>query len=100
MTTGDPGMDSEFLKWLATLGVGGILAAVIFTFYRKDIQQFTVLWQTTSTQLMEVIKDNTASNTKLVTLLENQERNALRKSDLEELVRRRGQDYLPSPRST
>jgi hypothetical protein len=96
--SGDPGMDSEFIKWLTTLGVGGVLAGVIFNFYRKDIRQYTDLWQSTSAQLMTIVKDNTASNTKLVALLENQERNALRKSDLEELVRRRRQD-TEGPRS-
>jgi hypothetical protein len=79
-------LDPEFVKWFATLGIGGILAGFMFLFYRKDVQQFTELWKVTTDQLMTVIKDNTASNTKLITLIENQERNALRKTDIESLI--------------
>jgi hypothetical protein len=79
-------LDPEFVKWFSTLGIGGILAGFMFLFYRKDVQQFTELWKVTTDQLMTVIKDNTASNTKLITLIENQERNALRKTDIESLI--------------
>lgn len=82
-------MDPEFTKWLATLGVGGILAGFMFMFYRKDVKQYTELWRTTAEQLMTVIKENTASNTRLILLIENQERNSFRKSDVEALVDRR-----------
>ncbi len=81
-------MDAEFTKWLVTLGVGGILAAFMFTFYRKDVKQYTELWRTTAEQLMGVVKENTASNTKLIALIENQERNTIRKSDIEALIER------------
>ncbi len=76
----------EFGKWLATLGIGGILAAFMFSFYRKDIKQYTELWRFAAEQLMLVVKENTASNTKLISLIENQERNTLRKSDIEDLI--------------
>jgi hypothetical protein len=79
----------EFLKWLATLGVGGILAGVMFIFYRKDVKQFTDLWKITADQLMIIVKENTASNVKLIAMLETQERNALRKSDIEQMIDRR-----------
>lgn len=75
----------EFTKWLVTLGVGGVLAGFMFAFYRKDIKQYTELWKVTSEQLIQVIKDNTTSNTRLISLIENQERNLLRKVDLEAL---------------
>jgi hypothetical protein len=81
-------VDAEFTKWLVTLGVGGILAAFMFTFYRKDVKQYTELWRTTAEQLMGVVKENTASNTKLIALIENQERNTIRKSDIEALIER------------
>lgn len=71
-------MNIEFIQWLATLGVGGILAGFMFMFYRKDIKQYTELWKMTTEQLMEVVRDNTISNTKLIALIENQERNNLR----------------------
>lgn len=79
--------DPEFAKWLATLGVGGVLAGLMFMFYRKDVKQYTELWKLTSEQLINVVKDNTASNVKLVNLIEIQERNMLRKEDIAHLVR-------------
>lgn len=82
-------MDAEFTKWLVTLGVGGILAAFMFTFYRKDVKQYTELWRTTAEQLVNVVKENTASNTRLITLLEGIERNALRKEDIIQLIDKR-----------
>lgn len=75
-------LDSEFVKWLVTLGVGGILAAFMFTFYRKDIKQYTELWKYTADTLMSVVKENTASNSKLTMMIETQERNHMRKDDI------------------
>lgn len=75
-------LDPEFVKWFATLGIGGILAGFMFMFYRKDVRQYTELWKIMSEQMIQVVKDNTASNTKLITLIENQERNAMRKEDI------------------
>lgn len=80
-------MDTEFIQWFTTLGIGGILAAFMFTFYRKDIKQYTELWKLTAEQLMTIVKENTASNTKLINLIESQERNSLRKNDLEVLIK-------------
>ncbi len=80
---------SEFYKWLITLGVGGVLAGFMFVFYRKDIRQYTELWKSTTDILIITLKENTQSNTKLIAMLEAQERNAIRKSDIEELIDRR-----------
>ena len=82
-------MNGEFLQWAATLGVGGVLAALMFVFYRKDIKQYTELWKSTTDSLMLIVKENTQSNVRLITLLENQERNALRKSDIEAFLDKR-----------
>jgi hypothetical protein len=82
-------MDADFVKYLSTLGIGGVLAAFMFMFYRKDVQQYTELWRITASQLMSVIQENTAANTKLIALIETQERNALRKEDLAILLNRR-----------
>lgn len=79
--------DPEFAKWLATLGVGGVLAAFMFLFYRKDVKQYTELWKLATEQFMTIVKENTASNAKLINLIEIQERNAMRKSDIMELIR-------------
>ena len=63
-------MDTEFVKFLATLGVGGVLAAFMFHFYRQDVKQYTELWKGQTEMLMGVVKDNTQSNTKLITLID------------------------------
>jgi hypothetical protein len=76
----------ELAKWLVSLGVGGAIAALVLSFYRKDIKQYTELWRLTTQELINVIKENTASNVKLINLIETQERNALRKTDIEFMV--------------
>lgn len=85
-------MDPEFVKYLSTLGIGGILAGITFMFYRKDVKQFTELWRIATEQLMSTVKENTASNIKLITLIESQERNALRVADVERLIDKRIRD--------
>ncbi len=79
----------EFTKWLITLGVGGILAGFMFMFYRKDVKQYTELWRATAEMLLVVIKENTASNVRLIALLETVERNQLRKDDINVMVDKR-----------
>lgn len=79
-------LDPEFVKWFATLGIGGILAAFMFVFYRKDVQMYTSLWKETSDRLMKVITENTQSNIKLITMIENWERNSMRKQDIERMI--------------
>jgi hypothetical protein len=75
--------NTDFIRWFATLGVGGVLAGFMFMFYRKDIKQYTELWKTTTEQLITLVKEDVVSNTKLIAMLENQERNTMRKSDIE-----------------
>lgn len=77
----------EFSKWLITLGVGGALAAFMFAFYRKDIKQYTELWKAATDQLIAVVKENTASNIKLISMIENQERNTMRHEDIIKMIR-------------
>jgi len=84
----------EFSKWLITLGVGGILAGFMFMFYRKDIKQYTELWRTNAEMMVTVIKDNTASNVRLIGLLETVERNQLRKDDINAMVDRHLQETV------
>lgn len=79
-------VSNEFVKWLITLGVGGVLAGFMFVFYRKDVQQFTELWKNVAEQLMIVVKENTSSNTKLISLIEEERRNMMRKSDIEAMI--------------
>lgn len=84
------------LEWWATLGIGGVLAGFMFVFYRKDVKQFTTLWEAQATKMetlvnvvLSVVKENTASNSKLITLIENVERNSLRINDVQDIVDRR-----------
>lgn len=74
-------MDGELGKWFATLGVGGALAGLMFFFYRKDMQRhaddirgYTDQWRDVATLLMGVVRENTASNTKLITVIELMDR--------------------------
>jgi len=86
-------LDAEFTKWLATLGIGGVLAAFMFMYYRKDIKQYTELWRATAEMLTAIVKENTASNVKLIAMIEQQERNQLRKQDIESLVESKIREY-------
>lgn len=52
-------MDIELLKYLSSLGVGGILAGVLFMFYRKDVKHYTDQWKGQSEMLNKVVMDNT-----------------------------------------
>lgn len=79
----------KMLEWFVTLGVGGVLAGFMFMFYRKDVKQFTDLWKSVAEQLITVVKENTASNIKLISLIESMERNQIRKSDIEAMIRER-----------
>jgi len=82
-------IDTEFSKWLVTLGIGGVLAAFMFVFYRKDVRQYTDLWKIATDQMITIVKENTASNIRLISLIETQERNMLRKSDIESFIDRK-----------
>lgn len=65
-------LEPEFIKYLASLGVGGIIAGFMFMFYRKDVKTFTDQWKGQSEALMSVVKDNTVaitSNTKTIEAL-------------------------------
>ena len=55
----------EMFKFAATLGVGGVLAGLIFWFYRKDSLSHAEAWQGQSEALLRVVKDNTAAVTAL-----------------------------------
>ena len=63
-------MDGDALKW--AIGQGGLAVAfvVLFHFYRKDVKGYTELWKSMSDALMAVVKENTASNTHLITLVD------------------------------
>lgn len=62
--------DAEFIRYLAQSGAVGVIAALLFFFYRKDVRQYTELWQAQAklnheqtTMMMAVVKENTAAIT-------------------------------------
>lgn len=66
----DPVPDPEFYRFLASLGVGGAIAAILFFFYRKDVRSYTELWREATNEaraqtvmMVEVVKENTAAFT-------------------------------------
>lgn len=74
---GDIVIDADFVKYLASLGVGGVIAGMMFHFYRRDVATYTQQWKGQSDALMTVVRDNmgivrenTAALTKMATLLE------------------------------
>ena len=81
---------TKFIEWFATLGVGGVLAGFMFMFYRKDIKQYTELWKSTTEQLIVLVKEVVTSNTKLIAMIENMERNQMRKTDIADIKQRIG----------
>ena len=92
-------LSAEFVKWLIAQGIGLTLAAMIFYFYRRDMQQYTEQWRDASAKLTDTVRENaaahrenTASNVKLITLIEGIERNVMRKGDIEGLIDSRLRD--------
>lgn len=59
-------MDAEFSKWLIQLGGNGVIAALIFYFYRRDVRSYTELWEKTSLMMQATLKENQMAYTILV----------------------------------
>ena len=57
------------VKWLVSLGVGGVLAGGMFAVYRKDMRVNSEAWRGQSEMLMSVVKENTAAITSLIQLV-------------------------------
>lgn len=55
-------MEMEFTQFLAQLGVGGVMAGMLFWFYRRDVQRITDHWNKQSDQLMMVVVSNTSAS--------------------------------------
>lgn len=71
-------MDQKQIEWFATLGVGGVVAAFMFMYYRRDVKYYTELWKEQAeanreviSQMLRVIQDNTSALTKLVTVVDS-----------------------------
>lgn len=61
---------SDAMQWFATLGVGGVLAGMMFFFYRKDVRAITELWKTQTEMLVNVVQENTRSNVQLTSVVD------------------------------
>lgn len=61
--TGDVSIPNAMVNSWISLGIGGVLALVIFQFYRKDIRQYTELWKSQTEVLMKIVIDNTEAMT-------------------------------------
>lgn len=92
-------MDAEFVKYLASLGVGGILAIFIYMDAKKAaerhaeaIKLFADQWRGQAEQLMNVVKENTASNVRLVASLDSHQ--GLLYEIMKQLRIRRATDHL------
>lgn len=55
--------NEAFFRFLASLGVGGVIAGLMFFFYRKDVQHYTDQWKGQSDVLLTVVKENTKAIT-------------------------------------
>lgn len=64
------GFDPDTIKWIASLGVGGALAGMMFLVYRKDMRVNAEAWRGQSEMLMAVVKENTSAITALIHLVE------------------------------
>lgn len=62
------GLNPEFLT---SLGVGGVLALVMFYTYRKDVQHYTEMWKGQSEALITVVKDNSVAITRNTSVVES-----------------------------
>ena len=70
METGVLMQESELVRLLAPLGIGGVLAGIMFAIYRKDAIQWQEAWKGQTQMLVQVVKENTAAVTALVEKIE------------------------------
>ncbi len=68
----------EFVKYLASLGVGGCIAGLIFLVYRKDMKTLIDEWKGLAAErlafaerLIDVINDNIRVQTELVATIKS-----------------------------
>lgn len=58
----------------ASLGVGGVLAGLVFYFYRKDSLEREEQWKDQVTILVQVVKENTAAISVLISEVHNKDK--------------------------
>lgn len=60
----------ESMKFIGSLGLGGVLAWGMFLVYRKDSLVWQESWKGQQQLLVQVVKENTAAITALITKLD------------------------------
>ncbi len=91
-------MDHEFIKYLSTLGVGGLIAGLMFLVYRKDMKTYSEQWRGQAEILVQVVRENStaiAANTTTIQALHR------RDDRIDETLNRLGFSYphrLPDER--
>ena len=66
-------MDVETIRWVASQGIGAVLALVMFLVYRKDVHLALNSWQSQVRILTELVQDCTSalqSNTDAIRAME------------------------------
>jgi hypothetical protein len=63
-------MDTDFLKWLTSLGVGGVLAGGMFWVYRKDALAIQQRLLAIADKLLDTLAQVHASMAQVTTLLQ------------------------------
>ena len=81
-------MTVEEMKWFATLGVGGILAAMTFHFYRLDRKR-------SEDQLVKMVEDQKTISAELLQVVQQNTRAV---QSLTETIRGRVEDKPPRSR--
>lgn len=66
----NPGNAMDPIQWFATLGVNGILAGVMFYFYKQLNERTTEYMRSQNELIIQVVKENTKSNTELVLMVD------------------------------
>jgi hypothetical protein len=66
-------MDLESVKWFASLGVGGILAGMMFLAYRRDFLNWREKANEREDRLLTIIERNAAAQERLIVAAEKVE---------------------------
>lgn len=94
--------DAEFVRYIAQTGAVGVIAALLFAFYRKDVRNYTELWQTQlklnynqMIMMMTVVKDNTIAITQNTEMLRSLHRRVDRLDMLRVVAEDEGKSATP-----
>lgn len=66
-----PPIEWSIAQWFATLGVGGVLAGVMFMFYRVDRKESEKRLAALGKEFKEIVQRNTEALTRLTSFLQS-----------------------------